>query len=183
MNPRQFIDASHASGSLSRGLRFPNSVHWKPEDQKIKRIRPRVVFRVPIEAKNWKLLKFETDSVSVLGSKSLRLIRNKIDRLANRQPDEDGFVNAPTTDARTEIMKLLLGAYQSLVAEVPVPIVAPDGSGGLKLDWRRSSCREVRLYAPADASRTSYLYLRLNADSQFIDTPSSNDLRGYLEML
>lgn len=113
---------------------------------------------------------------------ALKEIRRRTGELA-RHPKEEGFHFAPSAKAMQEFSDIVAAAYLGLIGNVVVPLIASDGNGGLKFDWRKSFDAEVRLYLSGINGRQSYLYYKIDGDEEVIYDPNREVLAKYLNRL
>jgi hypothetical protein len=76
-----------------------------------------------------------------------------------KEEDEPDFKHKPTDDAYKLARKTLKSAYTHFVGSAPLPAIAPDGGGGLIVEWE-SGEREVRLISAYNKEHKSYMYSR-----------------------
>lgn len=77
-------------------------------------------------------------------------------REAQEAPD---FTRRPTDEAYKAANESLTAAYTHYVGSAPIPALAPDGDGGVVVQWK-SGKREVRLVVPPEGEEKSYIYSR-----------------------
>jgi hypothetical protein len=73
--------------------------------------------------------------------------------------DAPDFKRSPTDDAYKAAHESLKAAYTHYVGSAPAPDLAPDGDGGVVVQWK-SGKREVRLVVPPVGAEKSYIYSR-----------------------
>ncbi len=92
-----------------------------------------------------------------------------------KEEAEEGF---EITDYSIETVKRIIGdAYQMLQRNIPVPTVASDDEGGVRIEWKGSQ-REVRLVVRRDSIKKSYIYYR-SGDHSDIDSELSGRILAY----
>ena len=113
----------------------------------------------------------------------LRQILERILILINEEPEDD-FVYDPKEIVFKQFKDIVKSAY-FLVNDSPIvkPIIAPDGIGGLKFDWRKSFTNEVRLYISPAENRPSYIYFKLGEKDGVIQNPTAEHLALYLKKM
>ncbi len=89
--------------------------------------------------------------------KQLRSLHSDIAALENAIPEED-FDPRPSRFALDRYNRWVVPAYFLIGKSIVIPGVAPDGCGGLKLEWRKSFECEVRLFLSGSSNRPPYLY-------------------------
>jgi len=85
-------------------------------------------------------------------------VLQELDSLRKAQ-DEPDFMHSITKDAHKLAKKIIEGAYTHSVGFAPIPVAAPDGDGGVVVEWK-SGKREVRLISAASKDYKSYIYSR-----------------------
>ena len=85
-------------------------------------------------------------------------ILRDLDALREAQ-DAPDFTRRPTDEAYKAARKSLKVAYTHYIGAAPSPAIAPDGDGGLVVEWK-SGKREVRLVVPPDEVEKSYVFSR-----------------------
>jgi len=85
-------------------------------------------------------------------------VLQELDSLRNAQ-DEPDFMHSITEDAYKLAKEIIEGAYTHSTGSAPTPAAAPDGDGGVVVEWK-SGKREVRLISAASKDRKSYIYSR-----------------------
>lgn len=85
-------------------------------------------------------------------------ILRDLDTLREAQ-DAPDFTRRPTDEAYKAARKSLKAAYTHYVGSAPAPAIAPDGDGGLVVQWK-SGKREVRLVVPPGEVEKSYVFSR-----------------------
>jgi hypothetical protein len=73
--------------------------------------------------------------------------------------DEPGFMHSITEDAHKLAKEIIKSAYTQPIGSAPTPSTAPDGDGGVVVEWK-SGQREVRLISAASKDYKSYIYSR-----------------------
>lgn len=89
------------------------------------------------------------------------------------EQDEPDFRHRPSDDAYEAARRLIEAAYTHDVGSAPMPTFAPDGSGGLRIEWR-SGRRIVRLIVPNGQNEDSYVYSRRDGRSE-VDEPATDE--------
>lgn len=75
------------------------------------------------------------------------------------EKDEPDFLHRPTDYAYEIARKSIESAYTHYLGSAPAPAIAPDGEGGLIVEWKLGQ-REVRLISAPSEDRKSYVYSR-----------------------
>jgi len=88
------------------------------------------------------------------------------------EPDEVDFRHSPSDHAYRGTLDLIEGAYTHYLRSAPAPNIAPDGDGGVIVEWQ-SGRRVIRLVVPASEDESSYLYSRGDGPSE-IDDPATD---------
>jgi hypothetical protein len=73
--------------------------------------------------------------------------------------DEPDFMHSITEDAHRLAKEIIEIAYTHSIGSAPIPVAAPDGDGGVVVEWK-SGEREVRLISAASKDYKSYIYSR-----------------------
>lgn len=102
--------------------------------------------------------------------KTLDHILNDLEELG-KEEDEPDFRHRPTYYAYRATRQIIKTAYTHYVASAPLPAIAPDGDGGVIVEWQ-SDRRVVRLVVPANKDESVYVYHRGSGPSD-IDNPAS----------
>jgi len=76
-----------------------------------------------------------------------------------KEEDEPDFKHKPTDGAYKLARKTLKSAYTHFVGSAPIPAIAPDGDGGLIVEWESGEL-EVRLISARSKDHKSYIYSR-----------------------
>ena len=71
--------------------------------------------------------------------------------------DEPDFMHSITEDAHELAKKIIESAYAHSTGSAPTPAAAPDGDGGVVVEWKSGKC-EVRLISAASKDYKSYIY-------------------------
>lgn len=79
-----------------------------------------------------------------------------LEAMLNAQ-DEPDFIRRPTDYAYDLTRVIIEGAYTHYVGSAPVPTFAPDGDGGIRVEWQAGQ-RIVRLVVPDSEDAESYVY-------------------------
>lgn len=99
---------------------------------------------------------------------TLKNAYSQIRKLNDLDFSEDG-IHKPTTWAGRTAWGLICDAYSELVDRFPEPYIAPDGDGGIIIDWEKGSGKERRLASliiPASDLRRPYLYYKSQHGSE-----------------
>jgi len=75
-------------------------------------------------------------------------------------------------------LNVLNAAFNDIDASVPMPAIAPDGSGGIRIEWARDN-RNVRAVIPSRADQRSFVYHIVN-DASKLDRLSGANLAARL---
>jgi hypothetical protein len=89
------------------------------------------------------------------------------------EEDEPDFMHRPTDDAYDLARRFIERVYTHCVDSAPVPAVAPDGDGGVIVEWQ-SGRRTVRLVVPASKDENSYVYSKRENDPSEMDDPATD---------
>jgi hypothetical protein len=73
--------------------------------------------------------------------------------------DAPDFTRRPTDEAYKAVNESLTAAYTHYVGSAPAPALAPDGDGGVVVQWK-SGKREVSLVVPPSGVEKSYIFSR-----------------------
>ena len=95
------------------------------------------------------------------------------------EPDEDDFTSRPTDYSVRLAETTISDAYNLLKRMPPLPSVAPDGRGGLSIQWKDGR-KDVRLVVPENTDRKAYIYRRNGKDSEITYIVSGESLVSYL---
>lgn len=98
-------------------------------------------------------------------------ILSDLEAIRNEQ-DEPDFRHSSTDHAHALARSIIEGAYTHYLGNAPEPAAAPDGDGGVIVEWQ-SGRRVVRLVVPASKDERSYLYSRGDGPSK-IDDPATD---------
>ena len=117
--------------------------------------------------------------VSFVGS-DFKVVENRLKEIETYTRQED--FSCETSDFAKQIVNSIVReAYKQTPNIVVAPVVAADGIGGLKFDWRKND-KEVRISIPANPNSPTYIYFRGETDD-IIDNPSSQILSEKLAWL
>jgi hypothetical protein len=86
-----------------------------------------------------------------------------------------------TPFAFTMARMVLSAAFNEFDAPVPLPAIAPDGSGGIRIEWARSD-RNVRAIIPSSADQRRFVYHIVNETSH-IERLSGANLAARLQQI
>jgi hypothetical protein len=89
------------------------------------------------------------------------------------EQDEPDFRHRPSDYAYDTARQIIRSAYTHHVASAPKPTLAPDGDGGLRIEWQ-SGRRIVRLIIPHSQNEEGYVYSRRDGPSE-IDEPATDE--------
>jgi hypothetical protein len=79
--------------------------------------------------------------------------------------EEEQRTESPITKhAFSMTLELLEYANVILGADLPRTLLAPDGDGGIRLEWFLED-RSLRVIIPAESEQAAYVYLRLGRES------------------
>src|ERR1043165_4392714 len=73
--------------------------------------------------------------------------------------DAPDFTRRPTDEAYKAAYNSLSTAYTHYIGSALVPAIAPDGDGGVVIQWKTGK-REVRLVVPPEGEEKSYIFSR-----------------------
>ncbi|MGH9871787.1 MAG: hypothetical protein ACRD9S_04880 [Pyrinomonadaceae bacterium] len=82
-----------------------------------------------------------------------------LDSMLEEQVDDPDFQHRPTKYAHELAHQIIESSYTHDIGVPPVPAIAPDGDGGLVVEWKTGN-RIVRLIICADQGGKSYIYSR-----------------------
>jgi len=99
--------------------------------------------------------------------KTLAHVLSDLDEM-RKEEDEPDFRHSPTNDAYSRTRQIIKNAYTHYVASAPVPAIAPDGDGGVIIEWR-SERRLVRLVVLGEENQSSYVYSKMDGPSEVND--------------
>ncbi|MGB9178168.1 MAG: hypothetical protein WCB68_02895, partial [Pyrinomonadaceae bacterium] len=88
------------------------------------------------------------------------------------EENEPDFMHSPTRDAYDLTRQIIENAYTHYIGSAPIPAIAPDGDGGVIVEWQ-SDRRIVRLIVPASKDESSYVYSKGDSPSE-IDDPATD---------
>jgi len=88
--------------------------------------------------------------------------------------DEPDFQHSSTDHAYKLAKQIIEGAYTHYLGSAPEPAAAPDGDGGLVIDWQ-SARRLVSLVVPADEDESAYVYSKSGDDPSEMDDPATDE--------
>jgi hypothetical protein len=91
-----------------------------------------------------------------------------------KEQDEPDFLHRPTEHAYDTARQIIENSYTHYVGSSPIPAIAPDGTGGVIVEWK-SGQRVVRLIVAATTDKKSYLYSKGN-DQSVIDHSASGSI-------
>jgi hypothetical protein len=86
-------------------------------------------------------------------------ILRDLDSMLEEQEDDPEFQHRPTEYAHGLAHQIIESSYTHYVGVAPVPAIAPDGDGGLVVEWKIGN-QIVRLIICADQDGKSYIYSR-----------------------
>jgi hypothetical protein len=81
------------------------------------------------------------------------------------EEDEPDFLHRPTKYAYDTALESIENAYTHYLCSAPAPATAPDGDGGLIVEWK-SGQHEVRLIVAPSEDQKSYVYSRGDKSAQ-----------------
>ncbi|HZI19951.1 MAG TPA: hypothetical protein VEY09_15310 [Pyrinomonadaceae bacterium] len=87
------------------------------------------------------------------------------------EEDEPDFRHSLTRHAYDIACQVIKDAYTHYIGSAPIPTIAPDGDGGVRIEWQ-SNRRVVRLIVPDSDNEESYVYSKGGGPSD-IDEPAS----------
>lgn len=102
--------------------------------------------------------------------------------IISSEEDEEDFTYKPSELALELVSKLVKLGYLLSSGKIVRPLIAADGQGGLKFDWRTPE-KEIRLFIPAKNNRTPYLYHREGVEDDIVNDPSGDILAFWLTWL
>ena len=106
-------------------------------------------------------------------------IIQRIRNLPFEEEDEEDFTYKTDNEVFDFVDSVVRFGYVLSSGEIPRPLIAVDGNGGLKLDWRTPD-KEVRLSIPAND--VPYLYFR-NGKDGIIESVDEQTLAKWLSWL
>jgi hypothetical protein len=86
----------------------------------------------------------------------VRPILDELEVMRTEQ-DEPDFIHSVKDHAYEIARPVIESAYTHYLGSTPTPAIAPDGDGGLIVEWRSGEC-EVRLIAAHSKEHKSYIY-------------------------
>lgn len=81
------------------------------------------------------------------------------------EQDEPDFRHRPSEYASSVVREIIENSYTHYLGSAPIPAIAPDGNGGLVVEWK-SARRIVRLIISANEGGKNYVYSRGGNRSQ-----------------
>jgi hypothetical protein len=113
-----------------------------------------------------------------------RAFENIKERIAviSEEEDEEDFTYKSSDYALYLVFSIIKKGYLLSRGQIIKPLIAVDGQGGLKFDWRAPN-KEVRLFIPTSDARTPYLYYREGANDDIINAPDGETLAKWLTWL
>lgn len=107
------------------------------------------------------------DTLGGLDSESVERLRE----LADMEPNWDGYGGLPSTSQAVQAAsELLLQVHRLDGGGLASPLIGPMPDGGLELEWRLESGRELMLGIPEDASITEFLITEVMESGDKVDT-------------
>ncbi len=100
-----------------------------------------------------------TETSPQSGLLNYRITAQRILELLELEEEDDYGILKPTEYAFRTAMKLVLGAYDSMVDHFPKASVCPDEKGGIMLEWSKEnpSCA-IHLFCPSRPEIKAYIY-------------------------
>lgn len=86
-------------------------------------------------------------------------ILRDLDSMLEEQDDDPDFQHRPTEYAHGLTHQIIESSYTHYIGTAPVPAIAPDGDGGVVVEWKTGN-RIVRLIISAAQDGKSYIYSR-----------------------
>lgn len=147
----------------------PLSAAWVEEEQTDSDEWPEIQSKdrlvlLETDASAWKPLEKPTEAEEVSSESSeaadltARRVLDDLNAMLKEQ-DEPDFLHRPTDPAYKLARHVIKSAYTHYLGFAPVPAIAPDGDGGLIVEWK-SGQREVSLIAAPSKEQKSYVYSR-----------------------
>lgn len=124
------------------------------------------------------------DSTNNTRNENQRAFESIKERLVaiSKEEEEEDFTYKSSERALDLVSKLIKIGYLLSSGQIIKPLIAVDGQGGLKFDWRTPD-KEVRLFIPARDTRTPYLYYREGTEDNIINNPDGKTLANWLTWL
>jgi len=154
---------------LSLGNNFPG---LQPESV-IRRLASEssLDWRMTCVPRNYPNAPIEVHTISDLQNDAIPYIKSRLIRQSPVLSDlellvqEERETDAPITPhANQQAAEMLLYVNAILDNAVPELSIAPDGNGGLRIEWFRDN-RTLRVLIPSRAEQVPFIYQRINRDS------------------
>jgi hypothetical protein len=133
------------------------------------------------EARNELIALFRNTKIYFERLRAFQSIKERL-VVISEEEDEEDFTYKSSEYALDLVSKIIMTGYLLSSGQIIKPLIAVDGQGGLKFDWRAPD-KEVRLFIPARDNRTPYLYYREGKEDNIINNPDGKTLANWLTWL